>query len=667
MTWFNDIRVGTKLLGGYLLLATILALIGFEGVQALDRTAAQADMMFKDRLQPAVMLGAVGTNFNHSRLTQHEIVQSSDSPDAQREFEGKFDADVAAAGAELDAYSKTFLVDEEQRLLGVVRDQLRKYRSEQEELLRILGDSHADAPTRKANALSFLLRRSVTDFAHEIANNVDALARLQEKLASEQHEQINSDAKNLRRTFAVVIAFSVLLALGLALVLTRNITNPLAQVRAAAEAIAEGDIDQKIEVRRRDELGQMLAAFARMIGFLRGLASVADQVAKGDLTVATKPRSDKDVLSAALAGMVQGLKVMIVDLRQTVAQQAASSDEISAAATQIARGAERQAAASEETSTTMVEMAAQIENVAKSTQALSANVDETSSSIQEMGASIEQGAKNATNLLGSVEETASTIEQMAGTIRSVSAKVKQVDEVSKEAARVSSQGGEKLSRTINGIGASSRDISKIVKVIEEIADQTNLLALNAAIEAARAGDAGKGFAVVAEEVKRLAERSMASTREISTFVESVQRDTSQAVELTQSILSQIVDTVTKTSSLVGDVYTASQEQASSAGQILRTTTNMQHVARQIATGAQQQAGGAREIVKAVEAMNRMTQQVADATREQKKGGDGIVKAMEQISTVARQNQAATDQLAKTTHILVREADRLQKSAAGFRV
>jgi len=242
-----------------------------------------------------------------------------------------------------------------------------------------------------------------------------------------------------------------------------------------------------------------------------------------------------------------------------------------------------------------------------------------------------------------------------------------VDEVSRDAAKIASEGGTELSRMITGIGASSKDISKIVKIIEEIADQTNLLALNAAIEAARAGDAGKGFAVVAEEVKRLAERSMNSTREISVFIENVQKDTGEAVELTQGVLRQIVDSVTKTSGLVSEVSVASQEQSNGANQILRTATNMQQMTRDVAGAAKEQSEGTRGIMKSVEVMNQMTKQVADACGEQKRGGDMVVKAVESIAQVAQQNLSATEQLSRATESLAKEADRLQKMAEMFRI
>jgi methyl-accepting chemotaxis protein len=256
---------------------------------------------------------------------------------------------------------------------------------------------------------------------------------------------------------------------------------------------------------------------------------------------------------------------------------------------------------------------------------------------------------------------------MAASTQAVASRVEVVDEVSREATRAAADGGERLMSIVQAIGSSTKDIGKVIRMIGEFADQTNLLALNAAIEAARAGEAGRGFAVVADEVKRLAERSMQPTRDITTFVETVQKDTEEAVAVARSVLMQIVEAVNRTTDLVRDVHTATREQSEGAAQILTTTTAMHHVTENLAQTAREQAEGARRITQSVGTMTRMTQHVADATAEQIRGGDQIVKAVDQIAQVAQQYLSATEQMSSAARNLAIEAERLKDMSGIFHV
>ncbi|MDA8017098.1 MAG: methyl-accepting chemotaxis protein [Thermoanaerobaculia bacterium] len=456
--------------------------------------------------------------------------------------------------------------------------------------------------------------------------------------------------------------------IAMAFLVYSSINQPVSLAVSVADQLSQGNMEVSVDTQDyKDEIGRLLLSMESMLEYLREMADFAGAIATGDLRQQIEPRSEADLFSRAIRDMSENMREMIGRVKEAAHAVAQAANEISVSSAQITKGAETQSGSADETLSTMVEIAAQIDSVAKSSQALAVNVDQTSSSIQEMGASIEEVAKNSTNLLTSVDETSSTIEEMAASIQSIEAKVRVVDDVSADAAKIATTRGEELSTMIGSIGSASKDIGKIVGIIEDIADQTNLLALNAAIEAAHAGDAGRGFAVVAEEVKRLAERSVSSTREIVQVVDNVQKSTDDAISLTREILSQIVGSVTRTSELVREVYSATQEQSGGAAQILSTSTHMQNVTRQLASAAKEQANGARDMMKAVEVMNRMTQQVADASREQKQGGDLVVKAVERIAQIAQQNLSAAEQLSMNTQNLSLEAERLLSVAEVFTV
>lgn len=432
---------------------------------------------------------------------------------------------------------------------------------------------------------------------------------------------------NSRNTILMMLGVAVIVGLVIALVLSRLIADPLTQLGMAAEAVSKGDLTIDIRSRSRDEIGW---------------------------------------LEHIMRQMVKNLQTMVGQITATSRTVATSADEISASTTQMAKGAEAQSSSTEETSSTMVEMAAQMQALARNAEALAANVDQTSSSIHQMSAVLGQTAQNGETLLTSVESVTATLTEMIETVGSIASRVHQVDEVSRKSVSDARAGGERLHTSIAAIGERSQEIGKIVRVIDDIADQTNLLALNATIEAARAGDAGKGFAVVADEVRRLAERSVLATQEITGVVDTVQRETRSAVALMEQVLSGIVGSVDQTSKLVTEAAHATEEQATGARQLLSMASGMSNLARQIANSVKENAIGAREITAAAEKMNRLTHQMSEAVTEQKRGGDMIVKAIESIASVSRQNLVAVEQISGASRSLASESENLRQQVEQFR-
>jgi methyl-accepting chemotaxis protein len=430
-----------------------------------------------------------------------------------------------------------------------------------------------------------------------------------------------------RTMILALLAGAVVVGVATSMFLARLIADPLTRLGLAAEAVSNGDLTVDIRSMTKDEIGWLEHTMRQMV---KNLQKMVGQISATSRTVAT------------------------------------SSEEISASTTQMAKGAEAQSSSTEETSSTMVEMAAQMQALARNAESLAANVDQTSSSIHEMSTVLAQTAQHGATLLGSVETVTSTITEMIDTVGAIAQRVHQVDEVSKKAVGDARSGGERLHGSIAAIGERSQEIGKIVKVIEDIADQTNLLALNATIEAARAGDAGKGFAVVADEVRRLAERSVQATTEIAEVIETVQKETRAAVGLTEQVLSGIVTSVDQTSRLVTEAAHATEEQAAGARQLLQMTAGVSSLTHQIANSVKENAAGAQEITHAAEKMNRLTHQMSEAVGEQKRGGDMIVKAIESIASVSRQNLVAVEQISGAAKGLATESETLRQQVEMFR-
>ncbi|HYH38009.1 MAG TPA: methyl-accepting chemotaxis protein [Azospirillum sp.] len=209
----------------------------------------------------------------------------------------------------------------------------------------------------------------------------------------------------------------------------------------------------------------------------------------------------------------------------------------------------------------------------------------------------ERTEQQASNL----EETAASMEQLAATVRSNADNAQQVNAFATQARAAAEKGGEVAVRAVEamrGIEESSRKISDIIGVIDEIAFQTNLLALNAAVEAARAGDAGRGFAVVAQEVRNLAQRSAQASKEIKTLILHSGSQVHDGVDLVRSAgttLTDIVSGIGRVADLVAEIARATAEQASGLDEVNASVAQMDEMTQKNAALVEESAAAARSL------------------------------------------------------------------------
>ena len=262
------------------------------------------------------------------------------------------------------------------------------------------------------------------------------------------------------------------------------------------------------------------------------VSDIVNRVADGDLTVEVQLAAhDETSMLAAIKRMRDRLSQIIGDVRTSSDALSVAAEQVSATAQSISQGASEQAS----------------------------SVEETSASIEQMTSSVQQNAENA-----------------------------QVTEgLSSKAAKEAVEGGQAVKDTV----VAMKTIADKISIVDDIAYQTNLLALNAAIVAARAGEHGKGFAVVADEVRKLAERSQEAAQEIG----EVAKNSVHLAERAGELLDAIVPSIAKTSDLVQEIASASDEQSSGIGQINTAITQLSQLTQENSSASEELAATAEEM------------------------------------------------------------------------
>jgi methyl-accepting chemotaxis protein len=375
------------------------------------------------------------------------------------------------------------------------------------------------------------------------------------------------------------------------------------------------------------------------------------------------------------------LSAATVEQEQGTRRAAESMEQINAQVSGIAQSSSALNESIEESSSSILELGASGEELNDTASLLSSKVDEVSSSIEQMVRSVKQVSENTEALANAAEETSASMEEMASSLREVDTSAAEAVRLSQRVVERAESGRMKVRETIVGmeaireatetaesvirsLQARAVEIGAIVDVIDDVADETNLLALNAAIIAAQSGDHGRAFSVVAEEIKDLAERVLASTKEIGGLIRSVQEEAGKAtsaIERGSKSVASGVDLSAEAGMALEEITAASQdsgtrisgivsslrEQAKAAGHVVELMERVRSGVDVIREASAEQNRGNVVVFQGAVTMREVALQVRGTTEEQSHGSvriresvEGVREAVERINSALQEQSLA---------------------------
>jgi methyl-accepting chemotaxis protein len=471
--------------------------------------------------EPVLAINAISTlrgRFNNIRVNVLNVIIHADSHDDVSTFTSnieKYKADIAQARKDYEAT----VTDWDAEIA------YEAFQTKYEAYIPYIDQVITTASTEGEDAAYELYSAHISD-SDAIVAEIENMAEYNIGIAGDLDANADSVALISLIIQIITILIAMVVAIVFAVTTAKALSAPIAQLnKIAIQAGTTGNLNFSAEeialskefASGKDEIAESMGNFCRFMDTIIGYMQELEKVADNDLTVRLQPLSDKDTVANAINKMTSQLSDLVKSVKNTSGEVQSSTSQLAEAAQTMAEGTTEQAASIEE-------LSASIADVSEKTKA--------NAIMARQAANISEGIK------ASAETGSGQMNEMT----------KAVDEINR----------------------ASQDISKVIKVIDDIAFQTNILALNAAVEAARAGEAGKGFAVVADEVRNLASKSAAAAKETSALIENSMKKAelgSKIADETAQSLAGIVTGVNEGTIIFEQIATSSEDQNISIGQI----------------------------------------------------------------------------------------------------
>ena len=544
----KNMKVSAKLLLGFCIvaiLALVVGAVGIVGMKTLDNSYGKA---YDGATTALPSIGHVLESLQMTRVEMRNAIMHTGDMDQLKEIVATAEKIDTQLEEYMSEYEATIEYEETRKLFNDAQNEyLNSYKPT---FLSVLNDA------QKGMAQEIMIKslESATPAINAMIQNFDDILQIEIRDGQADSASNTKLANRMLVIVIVVAAAAVVIAVLLGFYISGLISKPLISLTGfMKKAGSTGDLVLSPEDEKtiasfagmRDEIGQTIAASAAFVGHVTGISKSLEVIAGGDLTVEVKMLSDMDTMG-------QSLKTMLSNLNNMFGEINSSTEQVSAGSKQIADGAQALAAGSTQQASSIEELAASLTEISEKT---NQNADM---------------AKEAADLSGSIKVSAEKGDR-------------QMDQ---------------MMQAVTEINDASGSISKVIKVIDDIAFQTNILALNAAVEAARAGQHGKGFAVVAEEVRNLAAKSAEAAKDTSQLIENSIEKANLGMTIateTSESLKEIVSGINRNAEIIDKIEDSSKEQSSEVKQINNGIDQVAQVVQQNSATAEESAAASEEM------------------------------------------------------------------------